>query len=89
MATPDFPFIYPGRGLDQLNPHPATPLQLPLYSKRLSFPGGHQKYDFQVAPLVSYDWQLMKWMIPSFYKGSCSAGLVEAPRGEVACGPKG
>lgn len=44
---------------------------------------------FKWLPLVSYDWQLMKWMIPSFYERSCSAGLLEAPREEVACGPQG
>ena len=30
---------------------------------------------FKWFPLVSCDWQLIKWMIQCFYPGDCSAGL--------------
>lgn len=36
---------------------------------------------FKWFPLVSCDWQLIKWVIQCFYPGGCSAGLVRVSDG--------
>lgn len=93
MTTPDFSFIYSGHEPAFLIPDPSQ--HFSFFTQRMEFkasapPGQAPQVWFSPQdPVVSCDWQLIKWRKQGFYTGGCSPGLSGAPVGGVSCGPQG
>lgn len=56
--------------------YPVTRLQLSGIQSFCPTQKDTRSLIFKWFPVVSCDWQLIKWMIQCFYTGGCSAGLV-------------